>query len=114
MSRSEFYPPPIKALPRVADLPSEEIVAHLLQGVDTQAVFFDLPAGASIPPHSHCEQWGVVLDGQIDLTIGETTHDFTKGDTYYIPEGTVHSGTTKGGCRALDVFFEAGRYRPQK
>ncbi len=114
MSKSDFYPPPITALPEVDGLPSEDIAAYLLQGTDSQAVFFDLPAGTGVPPHSHCAQWGVVLDGEIELTIGEETKLMKKGDSYFIPEGVLHSATTANGCRALDVFFESDRYRPKQ
>ncbi len=100
----------IKRLP-LANLPVPGINAYLLTGPQAQAAFFELPAGASVPPHSHGEQWGIIVEGEIDLTIGGVTHLLKRGDSYYIGDQVVHSGVTHTGCLAIDVFADPNRYQ---
>lgn len=103
----------IKALPRPRiAFPGAE--AYMISGSRGQVVFFDLPAGASVPAHSHGAQWGIVVEGELELTIGGETASYRKGDTYYIPEGVEHSALTRTPCRAIDVFADPDRYQEQE
>ncbi len=83
----------------------------LLQGARTQAVFLDIPAGAEVPPHSHCAQWGVVVAGEMSLRIGGDTRTYRAGDCYYIAEGVDHGATFPTRVNAIDVFDDASRYQ---
>ena len=62
-------------------------------------------------PHAHGAQWGVVLDGRMELTIGDVTRQYNRGDTYYIPAGEVHSARFQAQTRVIDYFAEPNRYR---
>jgi len=106
----EFYPDLILNLPD-ADIPIAGVRGKLLQGEARQLVFFDLPAGTNVPPHAHGAQWGVVLDGELELTIGDETRTYRKGETYFIPAGVTHAASCKVRCRVLDLFEERDRYR---
>ena len=66
---SEIFPEPIRNLPQ-ADIPIEGITSYLLQGENQQVVFMSFDKDVSVPEHSHEAQWGVVLDGESELTIG--------------------------------------------
>lgn len=106
------YPPIITGLPEVAlPFPPDGMRATLLQSADGQVVFFEVFAAADIPPHSHGSQWGVVLDGKVELTIGGETRGYLAGDSYYIPAGAVHSAHLAAGSKFLDYFAEADRHR---
>lgn len=102
----------IKDLPR-ADTPMPDISAYLLAGEKAQAVFFELPAGSSVPPHSHGAQWGIIVDGSIELTIGGVTRVYKKGDSYYIGDQVEHSATVTEPCLAIDFFADPDRYQPK-
>jgi quercetin dioxygenase-like cupin family protein len=65
----------------------------------------------TVSEHSHGDQWGVVIDGKVDLMIGGEAHTFTSGDSYFVPKGTPHSAQIHLGFRAIDVFAERDRYR---
>jgi len=56
----------------------------------------EFDAGAAVPAHSHPhEQLGLLLEGELALTIGG----------YQIPGGVEHSARARSGaCRVLDVF----------
>jgi quercetin dioxygenase-like cupin family protein len=107
-----FYPDFIKRLPE-ADIPFKGIRGRLLQAGDHQAVFLDIDPVGELPPHSHGAQWGVVLDGEMALCIGGETRTYRKGDSYFIPAGTVHSATFPTQVKVLDLFAERSRYRPK-
>jgi len=109
---ADFYPPFIHNLPQ-ADVPVSGVVAKMLQGDRGQAVFFEIEAGAEIPPHSHGDQWGVVLDGEMELTIGGETRRYRPGDSYFIPAGTVHGARFPTRVRVFDLFADAQRYQPR-
>ena len=113
MSAPFAFPENITSLPLV-DLPIPGVKAYLLQGTASQSVFFDIPGGFHIPPHSHGTQWGIVIDGEIEMTIGDKTQMRKKGDSYHIPAGVVHSATAAAPCRVLDVFFDPDRYKAKK
>lgn len=108
---NDLYPPIIRDLP-LANIPFKGVKGHLLQGTSRQLVFFDIEPIGEIPEHSHGAQWGVILEGEVDLTISSVTHTYRKGDSYYIPAGAPHSVAVKTHCKALDLFAEVDRYQP--
>ncbi len=103
------YPDIIHSLPEI-DLPLADVSGYLLQGENNQLVFFDFKEETLIPEHSHGAQWGIVVDGSIEMTIGEETKTYRKGDSYFIPSKTPHSGIAKKGFKAIDFFEDKGRY----
>lgn len=104
------YPDMLRNLPEV-DMPFKGIKAWLLQANTTQAVFFDIGPGCEVPPHCHCAQWGMVIEGEMTLTIGGETKTYKKGDWYYIPEGVEHGAVFRSRVFVLDVFDDPGRYK---
>lgn len=104
------YPGMITGLPDI-DIALPGVRGKLLQAGDRQVVFFDIDAIGALPPHAHGAQWGVMLEGEMDLTIDGVTRTYRAGDTYFIPAGTVHAATFRTRTRALDVFDEPTRYR---
>ncbi|MFQ5602636.1 MAG: cupin domain-containing protein [bacterium] len=106
----KFYPEFIRNLPE-ADLPIENVIGYLFQGTHGQICFFDFKPGIEVPAHAHGNQWGVVLDGEMKLTIAGETKVMQKGDSYYIPAGVVHSAKFEHPCKVLDFFEDADRYK---
>jgi mannose-6-phosphate isomerase-like protein (cupin superfamily) len=102
----------IRSLPR-ADLPIPGVVGYMMQSADRLLVFFEFEEKVTIPLHSHGAQWGTVLHGRLDLTIGEELHRFGPGDSYVIPRDTPHGGVVFPGARILDLFEERDRYAPR-
>jgi mannose-6-phosphate isomerase-like protein (cupin superfamily) len=104
------FPEMIITLPEI-DIPLKGGRGWLLQTKDKQVVFFDIPPNCEVPPHSHCDQWGVVVEGEAKLVIGGKSKLVRKGDRYFIPEGVVHSVISLTKLNAIDIFDDPRRYR---
>jgi quercetin dioxygenase-like cupin family protein len=109
MSEESFFPEIITKLPE-ADIPIGGLDSHLLQGENEQIVFMSFEKDAEVPEHSHEGQWAVILDGEIELTIGDKTRTYRRGDTYYIPSGVKHGARIKKGYKDLTLFDQRDRY----
>jgi len=111
MTDSSFeFPEMIRRLPE-ADIPLPGVRGRLLQGERHQAVFFEIEPIGAIPEHSHSAQFGVLLEGEMSLTIGGQTRRYRAGDRYFIPAGVPHSAVFHTSVRVFDVFDEPARYR---
>jgi quercetin dioxygenase-like cupin family protein len=106
----EIYPKMITKLPE-AEIPLEGVKGWLLQGINKRVVFFDIEPNASIPEHSHGEQWGVVVNGEAELMVNGVKKICRKGDTYPIPAGAVHSVTFRTRFKTINFFAEVDRYK---
>lgn len=66
-----------------------------------------LPENPIPPLHSHPhEQMGLVLEGEISLTIGQETRRLKKGDAFLVPPNVPHGLASPNEKEAvvLDVF----------
>jgi len=108
--KDSIYPDLINNLPN-ADIPHQGVKGKLFQGDNHQVVFFDIAAIGEVPAHSHGGQWGIVIDGEMHLTIEGKTRVLKKGDSYYIPKGAVHSAVFKTRVFAIDIFEDRERYK---
>jgi len=104
------FPEMITGFPE-ADIAIAGVRGWISQAAEHQVVFFDIDPVGDIPPHSHAAQWGIVVEGEMDLTIGGETRRYRPGDSYYIPAGVVHSARFLSRVRAIDVFAEPKRYK---
>jgi len=111
MKSSEF-PRFVRSLPE-AELPFEGLRGWLLQSDSGQVLFNESDIEVSVPDHSHGNQWGVVIEGRIEMTIEGQTRMYSRGDTYFIPAGTAHRARIYPGFRAVDYFADQDRYRPR-
>lgn len=108
----EPYPSCIRDLPK-AKISLKGVQARIAQGAEFQVGFFEIEPIGIVPPHSHGAQYGFVIDGEVMLTIGDETRLYKRGDSYYIPEGVVHSAEFKTFCRVMDFFAEPSRYETE-
>ena len=105
------YPTVITAL-QEADIEFEGIKAWILQGEEHQLGFFEMQPTAIVPEHSHSyPQWGMVIEGEMKLTINDKARLCRKGDEYLIPAHAKHSATFQTQTRVMDLFSEKTRYK---
>lgn len=106
------YPDFMQAFPGI-DVPfPEDVVQTAVIRSDAGLVaFFTFLKELELPPHSHGAQWGTVIEGEIEFTIGGETKTYRPGDSYSIPAGVEHGAIIKAGTRVIDVFEEPDRYK---
>jgi quercetin dioxygenase-like cupin family protein len=104
-----IFPPPVSSLPE-ADVRIPGVTARLFQGSAHQIVFMEFSQDADLPEHAHAGQWGVVLEGRIDLVINGVLGTYEKGNRYFIPAGVKHSGRIYAGYADITFFDQADRY----
>lgn len=107
------YPPMITELPE-ADISFTGVRGWISQAGDHQVVFLDIEPIGLVAPHRHAEQWGIVVEGEMELTIGGETLRYGPGDSYYIPTAVEHAARFLSRVRVIDVFGERQRYRPRQ
>lgn len=108
-----LYSRMIKDLPE-ADTPFKGLKAWISQAKDHQIVFFDIEPIGEVSEHSHGAQWGIVLEGEMQLTIGGRKKIYRKGDSYYIPDKVPHSATFNCKTKIIDFFNDSARYKIKK
>jgi quercetin dioxygenase-like cupin family protein len=106
---SEIFPKPIRNLPE-ADIPIDGVKAYLSQSDSHQIIFMEFEKTVDVTEHSHDAQWGIVLEGEIELTVDGKMNVYTKGSRYYIPEGIPHSAKIHAGYADITFFNEPNRY----
>ncbi|HMN30294.1 MAG TPA: cupin domain-containing protein [Caldilineaceae bacterium] len=93
-----------------AERPAKELFPGALTrtfwGEKTLMSLLELSPGCVVPRHSHPhEQVGIVLEGELEFTIGDETRIVKTGEIFVIPGGVEHS--VKVGEKpalALDIF----------
>jgi quercetin dioxygenase-like cupin family protein len=75
-------------------------------GAKLMLSYLELDEGCVIPEHSHPhEQGGMLLEGRMELSIGDETKICAPGDMFIIPANTPHAARPVGGpAVVLDVF----------
>ncbi len=104
------YPAWLRTFPE-ADLPVEGLRGWLLQGTDHLIILLEAEQETVVPEHAHGHQWGIVVDGEMDLSIAGDRRTYCRGESYFIPAGTPHGALLRKGLRILDLFADAHRYR---
>ncbi len=107
------FPDVITHLP-CAEIKVEGAKAWILQSKTSQLVFFEFGARTRVPEHKHdYDQWGIVVEGKMELVIDGEPWMCEKGTEYLVPSGAKHSATFMRKTRVMDYFSEENRYKPK-
>lgn len=105
------FPHFIEAFPSIdVPFPDDVVRTSVVRSDDGLVVFFTFLKDMTLPMHAHGAQWGTVIEGEIEFTIGGETRIYRPGDSYSIAAGVEHGAVIKAGTRVIDVFEEADRY----
>ena len=96
------YPEKIKSLP----IYDGRFDAYKLEAKDSNVLFAYYPAGTSIPPHAHdTDNHGVIIKGELILTMRGTTIRFQVGEWYHIPAKVEHSVYFETETNEIEFWF---------
>jgi unsaturated pyranuronate lyase len=77
----------------------------LAQGNSMMICEFTFEADVVIPLHTHPhEQVGYLVDGHVEMTIGEERIELHKGDSYWAPSNVPHGAHTLQPSVIIDTF----------
>jgi len=106
------FPDFIQALP-TPDSPVR-MEARIIPNRYCTPMFYEIDTDVEVPRHAHGAQWGVVLDGEMEMVIDGVSRTYQRGDTYYVPPGIDHTTRIKAGYRGIDIFADPDRYLPKE
>ncbi len=106
---SELLPPEILSLPRV-EVPIAGVDGFCLKNDEKQVVFFVFEEGVSFPDHSHPEQKGILISGEMTIEVDGQTNLYQSGDHYNIPAGVNHRTNFSQRTVLIDMSDAPDRY----
>ncbi|MDC0661639.1 cupin domain-containing protein [Marinobacter sp. SS21] len=99
------YPDKIRTLP----LFDGRFDAYRLAANGADVLFASYPAGTSIAPHSHeTDNHGVIVCGELILTMNGKTARYGAGDWYHVPAGVEHAAQFEQETDEIEFWFEPG------
>lgn len=105
------FPDFIRAFPALdLPLPETAVKSHAVRSESGLVVFFEFLEDVALPPHSHLAQWGVLLKGEVTITVAGEARRYGPGEVWDLPAGVEHAVTVSAGSLAIDVFEEPDRY----
>lgn len=107
------FPAAIRSLP-YANLSGADVFVH--DNGSTQVLFMEVPADrppVRVPTHEHGVEWGVVVEGEIEMTLGGDVEAHPAGSTHLIPAGQPHSFLFRPGTSSIHYFAER-RIAPER
>ncbi len=98
------WPPFAYNWPRAESL-AEGLRGRVLRGELGHVVVMAADRDVIVPRHRHGAQWGIVLAGEMELTIEGNTYLYGRGDVHFIPGGVEHEALLRAGWEGV-YFFE--------
>lgn len=108
-SAEHIFPPEILSLPKVA-VPVSGVTGYCLKNDEKQVVFFVFDEGVSMPDHSHCEQRGLVISGEMIMEVDGKSNLYQAGDHYVVPADVNHRAIFSQQTVLIDMSAAPDRY----
>lgn len=91
-------------------LPLKELIKNAFAGsVQTEnltVTYTDMKAGVEVPLHHHPEEAvDVILEGILEIQIGETSDTLSHGMISIVPSNVPHKAKAITDCKVLTVFY---------
>lgn len=99
------WPEFVQGLPR-AEVPVPGLEARIVDDGDHQVALFTFTTAGTVPEHTHADKWGVVVAGEMELTVDGSTRTVRPGDTYFVPAGVPHGADVEAGSQIIEIFDE--------
>ena len=80
--------------------------AFQLKAEGADVLFASYPAGTAIPPHAHeTDNYGVIIRGELILTMNGERKRFGVGDWYSVPAYAEHSAEFEVETDEIEFWF---------
>ena len=91
------------------DIPGHEIVpgymGRFVHGANGTLSFVDIKKGSRLQQHQHVhEQITHILEGELEMVIGDKKFLLKAGAVYVIPSNIPHSAYALTDCKVIDAF----------
>ena len=84
---------------------ADGVVAHVVNTATMSTTHVRFVKGAAIPEHSHYnEQFTMVIDGELELTVAGEKVVLTRGKVLVLPPNVPHSARALTEVYVIDVF----------
>jgi quercetin dioxygenase-like cupin family protein len=81
---------------------------RFVHGTSSTLSYVTITKGSRLPTHQHMhEQITHIVEGELEMIIGEESFLFTPGSVHVIPGNTPHSAFARTDCKVLDFFSPA-------
>ena len=93
----------------IIDIPAKTlapgITGHYAHGEQMTFGYVVLEEGSKVPLHQHMqEQITYIMEGELEMQIGEQTCVLQAGMYHVIPSQTWHSAVARTACKVIDAF----------
>ncbi len=94
----------------ISNLKSKEVApgffGKFIHSKNMSMAYWEASEGAEIPLHEHVHEMMVnVIEGKLQLTIGEETKVIEYGEVAIIPGHVKHKAKALTNCKIIDVFY---------
>jgi len=80
--------------------------AYKLEAKDCDVLFASYPSGTAIEPHKHkTENFGVIIKGELVLTMEGETKKYGMGDWYRVPANMEHAAEFDVDTSEIEFWF---------
>ena len=102
MDQHFFYYTQLSKLP----VPGDLFDVRFISTENITVAFNTLKAGAEVPVHEHIhETIDYVLEGELEMSIGNETIRMYAGMVARVPSHIVHSARAITNCKVINIFY---------
>lgn len=84
---------------------AEGLIGRYIHGNQLSFGIVEIDKGGQLPLHQHVhEQITYIIEGILEMRIGDKTQTLTSGSYYIIPSHVPHSAIAHTDCKLIDVF----------
>jgi len=103
-----IFPAFFDTLPKL-EIPADVARAWVMTD-NAQVLFYEVHEGGANDDLAEGAEWGLILEGAVEITIDGTTTTYRKGDSYLIPGGVPNRKYNHPGTVGIDVFEQSDRF----
>ena len=84
---------------------TEGINGQYVHGEKSTFGYVTIDKGSALPAHQHPhEQITMMIEGNMEMTIGDDTYNLIPGTIQVIPSNVMHSAIAHTDCKLIDIF----------